>query len=408
MKASDLDFFVHHSYNISMSAHRKAYRFRMEPTVEQRQAMNRMAGARRWVWNWALNRRREYYREFGKTLTYAALCLELAALKTRVETAWLKDVDSQALQQAIKDVCQAFTNFFEKRARFPKFKSRKRDRARFRIPQRVKVTDGTVYVPKIGFIKVRQSQDVDLPTRSATFKQDAKGHWFITLVADFEMPDVALPLPDPTKVVGIDLGLIDFVVLSEESEPVPAPKFYRKAQRKQRKAQRAFCRREKGSRRKAKARDHVARVAQKVADQRKDFLHKLTTTLVDRFDGLCIEDLCVRGLARTKLAKSMHDASMGEFRRQITYKAEWNRKHLKVIDRFFPSSKRCNDCGAINQGLTLSDREWDCGCGVHHDRDLNAARNIRDEGLRMLAVGQTDNQNAQGQPVRPASAGKAG
>jgi putative transposase len=377
----------------------------MEPTAEQRQAMNRMAGARRWVWNWALNRRRGYYREFGKTLTYAALCLELAALKTRVQTAWLKEVDSQSLQQAIKDVCQAFVNFFEKRARFPRFKCRKRDKARFRIPQRVKVTDGKVYVPKVGLVRIRQSQDVDLPTKGATFKQDAKGHWFVTLLADFEMPDVALPRPDPEKVVGIDLGLKDFVVLSDESEPIPAPKFYRKGARKRRKAQRAFARRKDGSKRKAKARVHIARVAQKVADQRKDFLHKLTTDLVNDHDGLCIEDLCVKGLARTKLAKSMTDASMGEFRRQVTYKSAWNRKPLKVIDRFFPSSKMCNDCGAINSELTLSDREWDCGCGVHHDRDLNAARNIRDEGLRLLAVGQTDRLNARGADVRPASVG---
>jgi putative transposase len=388
-----------------MNTHHRAYRFCMEPTAEQRQAMNRMAGARRWVWNWALNRRREHYRDFGKTLTYRALAAELTALKTRVETAWLKQADSQSLQQAIIDVCQAFVNFFEKRARFPKFKSRKRDRARFCIPQRVKVADGMVYVPKVGNVRIRQSQDVDLPTRSATFKRDAKGHWFVTLIAEFEMPEVALPRPDPAKVVGIDLGLKDVVVLSDESEPIPAPKFYRKGERKQRKAQRAFSRRKKGGKRQAKARVHIARVAQEVADQRKDFLHKLTTRLVGQYDGLCIEDLCVRGLARTKLAKSITDASMGEFRRQAEYKCEWNRKHLKVIDRFFPSSKMCNACGAINGELTLKDREWDCGCGVHHDRDLNAARNIRDEGLRMLAAGHAESLNARGADVRPASVG---
>src|SRR5439155_1351545 len=186
----------------------------------------------------------------GKTLTYAALCVELATLKTRLETAWLNEADSQVLQQAIKDVCQAFAHFFEKRARFPRFKSRKRDRARFRIPQRVKVTDGKVYVPKIGHVRIRQSQDVTEETKSATFKRDAKGHWFVTLVAEFPMPDVALPDPDPAKVVGIDLGLIDFATLSEGSDPIPAPKFYRKGQRKLRKAQRTFSRRKKGSKRK--------------------------------------------------------------------------------------------------------------------------------------------------------------
>lgn len=157
-----------------MAIHHKVFRFRMEPTVEQRQAMNRIAGARRWVWNWALSRRREHFTLFGKTLSYSALAAELTALKTRVETAWLKEADSQALQQVLMDVCQAFVNFFAKRARFPRFKSRKRDQARFRIPQRVKITDGKVFVPKIGFVRIRQSQPVDLPTRSATFKRDAR------------------------------------------------------------------------------------------------------------------------------------------------------------------------------------------------------------------------------------------
>jgi putative transposase len=388
-----------------MSAHKKAYRFRMRPTAEQEQFLNRMAGARRWVWNWALNRRREHYRTFKRTLSYNALAAELTALKTRVETAWLNDIDSQALQQAIMDVCQAFVNFFEKRARFPRFKSRKRDRCRFRIPQRVKVIEGIVVVPKIGNVLIYQSQPVDLPTKSATFKRDAKGHWFVTLIADFAMPDVALPPPDHAKVVGIDLGLIDYATLSDGTEPIPAPKFYRKRQRKLKRAQRAFSRRKKGSKRRAKAHHAVACVQQRTANQRKDFLHKLTTALVLDHDGLCIEDLSVRGLARTKLAKSMHDASLGEFRRQVEYKGSWNRTHVVAVDRFFPSSKMCCKCRVLNHDLTLSDREWDCGCGAHHKRDFNAAVNIRDEGLRMLAVGYTDSLNAQGDTVRPGTSG---
>jgi putative transposase len=391
-----------------MSTHNRTYRFRMEPDTEQRQALNRMAGARRWVWNWALDRRREHYKAFGKTLSYAALCAELTALKTRAGTAWLKEVHAQALQQVLVDLCRAFVNFFEGRAKYPRFKSKKRDRARFRAPQAVRVADGKVYVPKIGHVLIRQSRDVEGATGSATFKRDARGHWFVTLLAEFEMPDVALPPPDPAKVVGIDLGLIDFATLSDGTAPIPAPKFYRKGQRAQRKAQRIFSRRKNGSRRKAKAARKVAVVRQKVADQRKDFLHKLTTDLVGRFDALCIEDLCVRGLARTKLAKSVLDASWSEFKRQLIYKSEWNRKHLVVVDRYFPSSRLCNACGAKNDALTLSDREWDCGCGTHHKRDFLAACNLRDEGLRILAAGQVDSRNARGQSVRPAKVGKVG
>jgi putative transposase len=389
-----------------MSKRRKAYRFRMEPTVKQRNAMNRNAGARRFVWNWGLARKQEYYKTTGKTLRYVDLNRELTELKQQPGMEWLREADSQSLQEALRDLDRAFVNFFKKRARFPRFKSKKRDTARFRIPQRVTVSDGKVYVPKVGNVRIRQSRDVEGETKSATFKRDAKGHWFVTLVVEFDMPDVALPPPDPAKVVGIDLGLIDFVTLSDGSDPIPAPRFYRKGERAQRRAQRAFSRRKKGSKRKAKAKATVAKVARKVADQRRDFLHKLTTDLVSKYDGLCIEDLCVIGLARTKLSKSVLDASWGEFKRQLIYKAEWKRRHLIVIDRFFPSSKMCHVCGTLNGALTLSDRAWDCGCGAHHDRDLNAAKNIRDEGIRILAVGQTESLNARGASVRPATCGQ--
>jgi len=380
----------------------------MRPNIVQGQALMRLAGARRFVWNWALARRRTYYAEHGETMPAASLSAELTALKDRPETAWLKEADSQALQQTLKDLDRAFRNFFEGRARFPRFKSRKRDEPRFRIPQRVKVVDGKVYVPKVGWVRIRQSMPVDLPTKSATFKRDASGHWYVTLTAEFAMPDVALPDPDSAKVIGIDLGLIDFAVLSDGSDPIPAPKFYRKGQKKLRKAQRVLSRRQPGSKRKAKAKIKVAKVHQRIANQRGDFLHKLSTDLVVNHNGLCIEDLSLKGLVRTKLSKSFTDASMGEFRRLLTYKSEWNRKHLIVIERFFPSSRLCRNCGAINDTLTLSDRQWTCDCGMVHDRDRSAAINIRDEGLRILAEGHSDSQNARGRPVRLLKRSKVG
>ena len=214
------------------------------------------------------------------------------------------------------------------------------------------------------------------------------------------MPDVALPAPDLAKVLGIDLGLNSFAVFTDAA-PIPAPRFDRKGQQKTRKAQRVLSRRKRGSKRRDKARAKLARIHQKIAHQRADFLHKLTTDIVKNHDGICIEDLCIKGLARTKLAQSFTDAAMGELRRQLEYKCLWNRKHLIVIDRYYPSSKRCNACGAINATLTLSDRHWVCQCGAVHDRDDNASDNIRDEGLRMLAAGQAESQNAQGDTVRP-------
>jgi putative transposase len=383
-----------------VATHRKVYRFRMRPTTAQGQALARLAGARRWVWNWALDRRKAFFAEHGTTIPAATLSAELTALKREPGTAWLAEADSQALQQTLRDLDRAFRNFFEKRARFPRFKSKRRDPLRFRIPQRVKVDGEHVVIPKVGRVRIRKSMEVDLPTKGATFRRDPLGRWFVTLTAEFEMTDVALPPVSPARVVGIDLGLKDFAVLSDGTR-VPAPKFYRKAQRKLRKAQRIVSRRKPGSRRKAKARRVVARVHQRINDQRGDFLHQLTTGLIRSHDGLCIEDLSLKGLARTKLAKSFADASLGEFRRQLTYKAQWNRKPLAVIDRWYPSSRLCRGCGAINETLSLSDRQWVCDCGMVHDRDLSAAINIRDEGLRMLAEGHSDSRNARGAGVRP-------
>ena len=389
-----------------MATHRKVFRFRMRPTPGQEGDLRRLAGARRWVWNWALDRRKAYYAETGKTIPAAQLSAELTALKHQPETAWLKEADSQALQQTLKDLDRAFRNFFEKRARFPRFKSKRRDPLRFRIPQRVKVADGAVVIPKVGKVRIRQSMPVDLPTKSASFRRDGAGRWFVSLTAEFEMPDILLPPPEPALVMGLDLGLKDFVVFSDEDrDPVPPPKFYRKAQRKLRRAQKAVSRRQDGSNRKRKARAVVARIHCKTADKRADFLHKLTTELVRDHDGLCIEDLSLKGLVRTKLAKSFSDAACGEFRRQLEYKSLWNRKPLAVIGRFYPSTKMCRACGRINDTLKLADRHWVCECGAEHDRDLNAAKNIKDEGLRILAAGQAESQNARGRPVRPAKAG---
>lgn len=392
-----------------MAAHRKVYRFRLEPTRAQGDGLSRMAGARRWVWNWGLARKKEHYKATGKNLPHMSLIRELTAIKSKPETAWLKEVDSQAIQVALQNLERAFANFFNPglRARYPRFKSKKRDKARFCIPQRVKIRDGKVYCPKVGWIKIRQSQDVTEKTKSATFKRSADGKWYVSLVVEFEMPEVT-PIVDPAKVVGIDLGLIDFATFSDGSEPVPTPKFYRKSQRKLRKAQRVLSRRKGGSKRKAKARLAVAKVHQRIANKRGDFLHKLTTRLANDHDAICIEDLSLRGLVRTKLAKSFSDASMGAFRRQLEYKCLWNTEALVVIDRFFPSTKMCNVCGALNDRLSLSDREWTCGCGAHHSRDLNAAVNIRTEGLRMLAEGYSESQNARGRTVRPATVGTSG
>lgn len=382
--------------------HRKVYRFRMEPTQVQGEVLERMAGARRWVWNWGLGRRKEVYEATKQGLPMAQLSAELTELKKQPETAWLKEADSQLLQQALKDLDRAYQAFFGKRAKFPRFKSRKKDEPRFRIPQRVKVEDSKVYVPKVGWVKIRQSQPIDCTIKGATFKRDTEGHWYVTLTAEFEMPDILLSPANPDRVVGVDLGLKDFAVLSDGTRVAP-PKFYRAGERKLKKASKSLSRKQKGSKNRDKARKRLNRVHAKVRNQRQDWLHKLTTNLVTRYDGLCIEDLSLKGMARTKLSKSVLDAALGEFRRQVEYKSIWHRKHLGVVGRFFPSSKLCGECGAVNHSLTLKDRVWVCGCGAVHDRDLNAAQNIKVEGMQNIPVvaGHANTKNACGESVRP-------
>src|SRR5919197_5405119 len=190
----------------------KALRYRLEPTADQEQRFRQFAGARRFIWNWALQQRQEHYQQTGKSLSAKELSARLTALKDRPETAWLREMDAQLLQQVLADLQRAFTNFFERRVRYPRFKSRKRDQARFRIPQRVRVVGRGVQVPKIGRVRLRLSQPVEGQTKSATFKQDACGHWHVSLVAETQMPAIVLPLPDPGQSVGLDLGLEDAAV----------------------------------------------------------------------------------------------------------------------------------------------------------------------------------------------------
>lgn len=375
-------------YCEQMSVHQKALRYRLLPTPAQGSVFRQWAGARRWVFNYGLGRRIAHYKATGKTLSYNDLAGELTVLKRQPETAWLRDCNAQSLQQALRDLDKAFSAFFAGRSRFPRFKARKRETPSFRLPAEVKVVDGHLYVPKIGLVKMVLHRPVEGTVKSATFKQDATGAWYVSLVVHFELPDLPLPSPAPSRVVGIDVGLQELAVTSDD-ERTPAPKHYRRAERKLRRLQRQLSRCQRGSNGRNRARKAVARQHLKVANQRTDHLHKLSARLVGQYDAICVEDLAVAALAKTKLGKSVLDAAWGQFRFQLTYKAHWQRKHLMVIGRFFPSSRLCGACGAITSDLTLSDRVWRCGCGAIHDRDLNAARNIRHEGLRLLLAGGT-------------------
>ncbi len=387
---------------------RKVYKFRIDPTTEQEAALSRYAGARRFIFNWALHRRKETYEQTGKPVSWSELSAELTGLKNKSGFKWLKDIDSQLLQQALADCKRAFDNFFQKRADFPRFKKKHSAHQSFRIPQRVKLEGGRVYVPKIGWVAVRQSQAVDLPLKSATFKRDATGKWHVSLVAEFDLPDLPKPAVEPETAIGIDVGFNRFATDSDGGV-TENPRFFRKAERKIKRASRRFSRRKKGGANRAKARRALAREYEKVTNCRADFAHKFSTSVVKVNGTIACETLNLKGMSKTKLAKSVADAAHRETLRQIEYKARWRNRNFVLVGRWFPSSQLCSCCGHRNQELSLSDRFWNCpDCGARHDRDHNAAKNIRDEGMRiLLAAGQTERLNACGASVRPATAGRS-
>ena len=249
---------------------------------------------------------------------------------------------------------------------------------------------------RAGQVKLVLHRQTEGTLKSATFRQDATGKWYVTLVYHGALP--AMPAPPVAPAVGIDLGLKDLAVTSD-GQRTPAPRHYRAAERKLKRLQRHFFRCKKGSRNRQKARIAVARQHQRVANLRHDTLHQRSHELTRDYNTVCIEDLHVSSLAKTKLGKRVLDAAWATLRAQLVYKALWRGKRLIVVGRFFPSSRLCSVCGTINPDLTLSERVWTCGCGTVHDRDLNAARNIRAAGLRLLAGGTPDRQNASRVPV---------
>src|SRR5215813_6029252 len=387
---------------------RKVYRFRIDPTAIQEAALARYAGARRFVFNWALQRRKETYQQTGKSIPWSELSVELTALKGKSGFEWLKEIDSQLLQQAVADCKKAFDNFFKKRARFPQFKKKHSAHQSFRIPQRVKLEDRRVYIPKVGWVAVRQSQAIDLPLKSATFKREATDKWYVSLVVEFDLPDQPMPAVETETAVGIDVGFDRFATDSDGGV-IENLRFYRKAERKIKRASRRLSRCKKGSTNRTKARRALAREYEKVANKRADFAHKFSTSVVKEKNTIACETLSLKGMSRTKLAKSVQDAAHREIFRQIEYKARWRNRNFVFVDRWYPSSQLCSSCGYRHEELSLSDRIWKCpACGASHDRDHNAAKNVRDEGMRiLLAVGHTERLNACGASVRPATAGRS-
>jgi putative transposase len=359
----------------------RTLKLRLDPNAEQAALLAQFAGARRWVWNWALELRNRTYKETGRSTSWADVSKQLTALKREPQTAWLCEMDSQALQQALSDLQAAFARFFAGEAGFPQWRSKHRQRATFRIPQRIGVGEHRIRIPKIGDVVVLNppARHVEGVTKGATFRQSASGKWYATVTVEVEVWEGPLPLPGPdARVVGVDLGLMTYAVLSDGTSE-PNPRFGRVADRKLRRAHRGLSRKARGSANRRKARVRLALLYERVGRRRLDFAHKLTTGWLETYDGVCIEDLGVSGLARTKLARSVLDAAWGEIKRQMAYKAPARGKYLGYAGRFEASTKVCSAClGRAPAGMTLSDRSWTCPhCGADHDRDENAAQMVR-------------------------------
>ncbi|MEV0058062.1 transposase [Saccharopolyspora shandongensis] len=378
------------------------FNYRVYPTPGQQIELARAFGCARVVFNDGLRLRQQARDAHEKYISDSELSRRLITeAKLTPERAWLGEVSAVVLQQALVDLNTAYRNFFNsitgkrkgRKVAPPRFRSRKDNRQaiRFTKNSRFKVLDnGRLRLPKVGDLEVRWSRQLPSDPSSVAIIKDAASRYFASFVVQTGEDETLRPVDSE---VGIDLGLTHFAVLSDGTK-VAAPKFLRRAARKLKRLQQDLSRKQRGSANRKKAVTKVARAHARVADTRRDWQHKLSTTIIRENQAVYVEDLCVVGLGRTRLAKSVHDAGWASFTSMVEYKAARYGRTFGRVDRYFPSTRMCSACGRINDKMALTVRSWDCPCGSHHDRDVNAAKNV-------LAAGQADNGNDRGAHVRP-------
>ena len=365
----------------------KAYKFRIYPNKTQEILIQKTFGCVRFVYNYFLDKRITAYKEDKVTLTFNKCSKELTKLKQ--ELTWLKEPDKFSLQNALKHLDIAFQNFFNREnVGYPKFKSKKNRHRSYKTNfsnNNITFEGSKIKLPKIGKVRIRDKQIPQGRILNATVSQTPSGKYFVSICCtDVEKPDFIRT----DKCVGIDLGIKDFVITSD-GDRYSNPKYLKQSLNKLAKLQRELSRKTRGGSNWDKARIKVARLYERITNQRKDMLNKLSSELVRKYDVICIEDLQVSNMIKNhNLAQSISDASWSEFVRQLEYKSKWYGKELIKIDRFFPSSQTCNVCGYINKATkNLAVRAWICpNCNAKHDRDINASINILHEGMRTVGT----------------------
>ena len=365
----------------------RSYEIRIYPNARQRELIGRTFGCCRYVYNRVLAMRQEEYGRNGKSRGIGSYMTQLPVWK-KTDAPFLAEVDSMALQQSLRDLDRAYQNFFRNPGRtgFPKFRSKHAGRRSYRTNMACVPDPRHVKLPKLGLVKARVSRRIEGRVLSATVKQVPSGRYFVCLCCtDCPEPEAA---PGAIAVLGIDAGVHDLMARSDGVK-VASPKALARGERKLAREQRRLSRKRKGSKRREKQKRKVARIHERIANQRKDAIHKATTDAVRESQAIAVEDLDVRGMERDRrLAKAVADASMSEMMRQLEYKCSWHGRRFVKVSRWYPSSKTCSRCGHVLEELPLSVRAWTCpACGARHDRDLNAAVNIARKGARLLEEG---------------------